>query len=202
MRLAVQPIKKLAATDNGAGRLSAFGQGLPRAPSQKELAGILKVTTRHLRRWEMAEEAANRPCSRPYSHADLWRLYQRRGGKGWDKTFAAQLGLSDVFERFDQMRDGCREAGSRHPRSDMAAMMLRSVATDGEESGVGDGLTPRIFSSGLAVAAKTQLRVILDCDRAREVLVKAFFEAALVAEAQPSHIRAVVVEASTTAISA
>jgi hypothetical protein len=61
---------------------------------------------------------------------------------------------------------------------------------------------PRIFSSGLAEAAKAQLCAILDCDHAREVLVKAFFEAALVAEAEPGCIRTVVVEAPTAAISA
>ncbi len=185
MRLAVQPTQKPAAAENGKGRLSAFGEGRRRTPSQKELAGILMVTTRHLRRWEMAEESANRPCSRPYSHADLWRLYQRRGKKGWDHAFASRLGFADIFERFDQMRLGHGEGGAADTRSTMAAMMLRSVATDGEEPFADADLTPRMFGAGLAVAAKTQLRTILNSEQARAILVKAFFEAALVAEARP-----------------
>lgn len=171
------------------GRLGVFGERGRRAPSQKELAGILNVTTRHLRRWEKAEEAAQRPCSRPYSQADMWRLYQRRGRRGWDKVFATQLGLADVFERFDRMRDGEGEAHARDSRSEMAVMMLQSVASDGTTAGNGGELAPRLFSVGLASAAKAQLRAILDCDQAREVFVKAFFEAALIAEAQPGLVR-------------
>jgi hypothetical protein len=202
MRLSSTSSAKPSVAKPGEVRLSAFEEKLRRAPSQKELAGIFKITTRHLRRWEMAEEAASRPCSRPYSHADLWRLYQRRGRKGWDRIFAAQLGLADVFERFDRMRDGGHEARMRDPRSEMAAMMLRSLVSDDAQGAGGDEVTSRIFSAGLASAAKAQLRAILDCDHAREVLVKAFFEAALVAEAQPGLIRGDVLESAESAMSA
>ncbi|MES2696113.1 MAG: hypothetical protein V4773_21755, partial [Verrucomicrobiota bacterium] len=165
-------------------RLSVFGEGLKRPPSQKELANILRVTTRHLRRWEDLEAAANRPCSRPYTHADLWHLYERRGRKGWDRFFAARSGLADVFERFDQIRCGAGAHGATDDRSTMAAMMLRSVATDGGGIAPGANSLPRMFGEGLAEAAKAQLLMIVDCTHAREVLVKAFFEAALIAEAQ------------------
>ncbi|MEO7799652.1 MAG: hypothetical protein ABIY47_18205, partial [Opitutaceae bacterium] len=91
MRLANHTTRKPVAAESGDARLSAFGGSLKRPPSQKELANILQVTTRHLRRWEELEAVANRPCSRPYSHADLWRLYERRGRKGWDRDFAARM---------------------------------------------------------------------------------------------------------------
>lgn len=184
MRLANQATRKPVATESGDARLSAFGGSLKRPPSQKELANILQVTTRHLRRWEELEAAADRPCSRPYTHADLWRLYERRGRKGWDRAFAARMGVADVFDRFDQMRCGGDAAGSKNDRFTMAAMMLRSVATDGTGSAAGADSLPRMFGAGLAEAAKAQLRMIVDCSHARDVLVKAFFEAALIAEAK------------------
>ncbi len=64
----------------------------------------------------------------------------------------------------------------------MAAMMLRSIAAEGDETDAES--LPRVFGAGLATAAKTQLRLIVDCAHARDVLVKAFFEAALIAEAK------------------
>jgi len=184
MRLAAEQIRKTTVADCDASQLSVFGVGQRRPPSQKELAGIFMVTTRHLRRWETAEQASNHPCSRPYSHADLWRRYQRRGCKGWDRAFAARLGLADVFERFDEMRLGCGESGSGNSQSVVAAMMLRSVVADNLMPSTDTELTPRMFGAELAVAAKIQLRAILRCERSREILVKAFFEAALVAEAR------------------
>ncbi len=81
-------------------------------------------------------------------------------------------------------------------------MMLRSVVSDDAQDAGGDEVTPRIFSAGLASAAKAQLRAILDCGQARELLVKAFFEAALVAEAQPGLIRGDVLESVAAAMSA
>ena len=184
MRLANQTTRKPVAAESGDARLSAFGGSLKRPPSQKELANILQVTTRHLRRWEELEAVANRPCSRPYTHADLWRLYERRGRKGWDRDFAARMGVADVFDRFDQIRCGDDACGSKDDRFTMAAMMLRSVATDGTGAAAGSDSLPRMFGAGLAEAAKTQLRMIVDCAQARDVLVKAFFEAALIAEAK------------------
>ena len=202
MRLCSPKIAEPTSADTGVGRLGVFSEGLRRAPSQKELAGILKVTTRHLRRWEMAEDVANRPCSRPYSLADLWRLYRRRGRRGWDKTFAAQLGLAEVFERFDRMRDGGGGTPATDSRSAMAVMMLQSIANVGTTAGNCGEHAPRIFSVGLAAAAKAQLRTILDCDQAREIFVKAFFEAALVAEAQPGLVQGGALELVESAIPA
>lgn len=184
MRLAAEPTRKSLAAKSGEARLSVFGEGLKCPPSQKELADILRVTARHLRRWEDLEAAANRPCSRPYTHADLWHLYKRRGRKGWDRFFAARSGLADVFERFDQIRCGSGAHGSTDDRFTMAAMMLRSVATGGAAMTAGANSLPRMFGAGLAEAAKSQLLLIVDCTHAQEVLVKAFFEAALIAEAQ------------------
>ena len=173
----------LAAGENGL-RLCAFGEGLKKAPSQKEMAGVLRVTTRHLRRWERAEAAANRCCSRPYTHADLWHLYQRRGTKGWDRSEAAGLGLSQVFERFDQMLLGSITKRPLDDRSTLVTLMLRSIAIDEKEAVPNANAYPHAFSAGLAKAAKTQLRLIVDCDHARELLAKAFFEAALITEAK------------------
>jgi hypothetical protein len=196
MRLASSPAQKESATPKKvvAGmrevvaahrepRLWTFGEGLKRAPSQKELALILRVTTRHLRRWENAEAASDRRCSRPYSHADLWHLYQRRGGKGWDRPEAARLGLVGIFECFDQMTPGNTPAQPQEERSVLAGLMLRSIAVDEQDGAPATGAFPRAFGAGLAIAAKMQLRMIVDCDQAREILVKAFFEAALIAEA-------------------
>ena len=185
MRLASEPTRKPSAIESGELRLSAFGGGLKRPPSQKELAGILRVTTRHLRRWESAEAAAHRPCSRPYTHADLWSLYQKHGRKGWDRETAARLGLAPVFQRFDEIRFGEFGGELKDDRSMTATLLLRSIA--GEDEGpvaAGDNPLPRMFGVGLARAGKAQLRSILDCTQARDILVKAFFEAALVAEAK------------------
>ena len=196
MRFASSPAQKESATPNKmvAGmreivadrrepRLWTFGEGLKRAPSQKELALILRVTTRHLRRWESAEAAADRRCSRPYSHADLWHLYQRRGGKGWDRPEAARLGLAGILEFFDQMIPGNTPAQPQDERSVLAGLMLRSIVVDSQDGGPATRAFPRAFGAGLAITAKSQLRLIVDCDQARDILVKAFLEAALIAEA-------------------
>lgn len=162
-------------------RLSAFGR-LRRPPSQKELASVLQITTRHLRRWELAEAAANTACSRPYTHSDLWRLYRRRGRKGWDMGAATRLGLADVFERFE--RFGCDATESKDERSLIAVMMLRSLLAEQSESNGRMVFLPLAFGSGLAQAAKSTLGAIMHCPEARQVLVKAFFEASLIAEAK------------------
>lgn len=184
MRLASEPMRKPSAVESDEVRLSAFGGGLKRQPSQKELAGILRVTTRHLRRWESAEAAANRPCSRPYTHADLWRLYQKHGRKGWDRETATRLGLAPIFQRFDAVRFGEFGGELKDDRSMTATLMLRSIAGDEGPVAAGGDPLPRMLGVGLAKAAKAQLRTIIDCAQARDILVKAFFEAALVAEAK------------------
>lgn len=172
------------AANHGEPRLSVFGEGLRRPPSQKELAGILGVTTRHLRRWENAEAAAGRTCSRPYTHADLWHLYQYRGRKGWDRHMGTRLGLAAVFERFDQIRFGDAKNEPKNGQSMLAALMLRSIAMNGGEAVTGEDSLPRMLETGLAEVARSQLRVIVSCDQACDLLVKAFFEASLIAEAK------------------
>ena len=184
MRFAKEQPRTLSASTSDEGGLSVFGESLRRAPSQKELATVFRVTARHLRRWEESEAAANRPCSRPYTHADLWRLYERRGRKGWDRAFAMRLGLSDVFERFDQMRGGDVGHGLEGDQFTIATMMLRSVASGGCSAGAEPISLPQMFGAGLAEAAKAQLRLIVSCPDARLILVKAFFEAALIADAK------------------
>ncbi len=199
MRLATHPAQKTFGALSSEPRLSAFGEGLRRPPSQKELASILQVTTRHLRRWERAEAAADSPCSRPFTHSDLWRLYQRRGRKGgWNREIATRLGLASIFERFDEIRYGClaREAGDE--RSTVAALMLRSIA-EGDAANDFNQM-PHMFGAGIAIAAKAQLRLIVDCVQARDILVKAFFEAALIAEA--THVRHEIEAGPPTALSA
>ena len=165
-------------------QLSFFGECIKRPPSQKGLAQVLDITTRHLRRWETAEDAAGRPCSRPYSHANLWHLYQRRGEKGWNRTEAGRLGLAEIFERFDRMIPGRVKAAEQDERSILAGLMLRSLVADELETAPGSSMLPRAFGAGLADAGKAQLRMIVECDQARDILVKAFFEAALIADAR------------------
>lgn len=162
MRLAAEATRKSLAVKSGEVSLSVFGEVLKRPPSQKELASILQVTTRHLRRWEDLETAANRPCSCPYTHADLWRLYERRGRKGWDRSFASRLGMADVFERFDQIRSGADTNDVKDDQCTTAALMLRSIATGGNGTMEGSSSVPLIFGSGLAEAARAQLRLIVD----------------------------------------
>ena len=181
MRLATQPTRKQFAALGSEPRLSAFGEGLKRPPSQKELANIFQVTARHLRRWERAEAAAGSPCSRPFTHSDLWRLYQRRGKKGWNREIATRLGLVSIFERFNEVRYGNGHGEPGDERSIVAALMLRSIAEG--EVGNGSNQMPHMFGTGIVTAAKAQLRLIVDCVQARDILVKAFFEAALIAEA-------------------
>lgn len=184
MRLPIKKSKKSSPIVQDAGKISVFGIGQGRAPSQKELTGILMITTRHLRRWEMEEASANQPCSRPYTHADLWRLFQRRGKKGWDRTFAERLGLVDVFLRFEALSAGAHTAGPLDNKSSLATMLLWSLISDSSEGGAGESALPKMLGAGMAVTAKAQLRQILECESAQAILVKAFFESALVAEAQ------------------
>jgi hypothetical protein len=62
--------------------------------------------------------------------------------------------------------------------------MLRGIAVDAQDGALATAAFPRAFGAGLAITAKSQLRLIVDCDQARDVLVKAFLEAALIAEAK------------------
>lgn len=176
--------RKSIAARSGEPWLFAFGEEVRRPPSQKELAGILQVTTRHLRRWENETAAAGCACSRPYTHADLWRLYQHRGRKGWDRDMAARLGLVSVFERFDQIRFGGEKRNPKDTPSMMAALMLRSIAIQEAEAASGAASLPRMFGAGLVEMARAQLRAIMDCEQACDLFVKAFLEAALIADAK------------------
>jgi hypothetical protein len=49
---------------------------------------------------------------------------------------------------------------------------------------IGAGSLPYMFGAGLTAAAKGQLRRIVECGQALDVLAKAFFEAALIAAAK------------------
>ncbi|AHF94130.1 hypothetical protein OPIT5_06115 [Opitutaceae bacterium TAV5] len=97
---------------------------------------------------------------------------------------ATRLGLASVFERFDQIRFGGEKREPKDGQSMMAALMLRSIAIDGDEEAAGEASLPRMFGTGLAEVARSQLRVIVSCDQACDLLVKAFFEASLIAEAK------------------
>ena len=122
MRLPINTPLRASPVVSDDGQKPVFGLARDRVSSQKELAEILMVTTRHLRRWEMDEANTNHLCSRPCTHADLWRLFQHRGNKAWDRAFAERLGMAEVFARFEAFRRGYkpphpklapREAGAR-----------------------------------------------------------------------------------------
>ena len=155
---------------------------LQRPPSQKELANVLGVTTRHLRRWEQAERATGHPCSRPYTPADLWRIYQRRRPKSWDRAEAARLRLAPLFAQFDEILGRDAPPGkSNDPPATLTALMLESLALD-DANPAGSFALPQPMRANLARAAKEQLREIFGCAPARNVLIRAYFEAALLAD--------------------
>lgn len=79
---------------------------------------------------------------------------------------------------------GERASAPLDNKSTLATMLLRSLITDPAEDGAGEGGLPKMFGAGMAATAKAQLRQIFDCESAQAILVKAFFESALVAEAQ------------------
>lgn len=185
MRLRI-PSRDPAIVRSGAGKTSArelSAIALARAPSQKELAGVLRVTTRHLRRWETAEAAAGRPCSRPYTASDLWRLLNYRHGKGWDREEASRLHLTALFDQFEKVNAPEVAAPTQQDDFSVSFLMLRSIAWD--ESPPGQQV-PRMLAANLANSARDQLRAILGCERGRSILVRAFFEAALVSEQSPA----------------
>lgn len=161
---------------------------LSRPPSQKELATVFGITTRHLRRWEQSENEAGRPCSRPYSAADLWRLYQRRYPKKWDPAAAARLRLAPLFEQFDGIMGRNAATAECNEQTTLTGLMLRSLACDEDAVPLGMPPLPQPLRASLARAAKQQLRGILDCDRARTAFLRAFFEAALLADAGRTHL--------------
>lgn len=163
---------------------------LARPPSQKELANVFRVTTRHLRRWEHAEREAGRPCSHPYSTADLWRLYQRRYPKLWDRAEAVRLRLESVFDQFDAMLGRGCDTSPPDENATATTLMLKCLAWDGAETPAGTLGLPHPLRAKFAQAAREQLREILLCGAARETLARAYFEATLLAQtgaiSQPS----------------
>lgn len=161
------------------------GGPLARAPSQKELAYLLRVSTRHLRRWESAEAAAGRPCSRPYTAADLWRLYAYRRGKGWDHAEAQRLRLAPLFQQFDEMSATASTKQNYGDHFSLTLLMLKSIAWETASVVPGESI-PRALTANLAFSAREQLRTILGCERGRTLLVRAFFEAALVSDSHPA----------------
>gem|GEM_PF-6084161 len=93
----------------------------------------------------------------------LWRLYQRRGRKGWNREIATRLGLASIFERFDEIRYGSVAGEPRDERSIVAALMLRSIAEGEGEGANSSNQMPQMFGTGIVNAAKAQLRLIVDC---------------------------------------
>lgn len=145
-----------------------------------------------------------------------WRTRQCSLFEGWDE-------FSGTWPRWGMMLAGecsalsmpahltsASESGSwpapnlpqrpQDERSVLAGLMLQNLALEEGEIIQGAASLPRAFGSSLAKAAKIQLRMIVDCDQAREILVKAFFEAALIAEAK--HVPTAIEENSAPVISA
>ncbi len=155
---------------------------LARTPSQKELACVFGITTRHLRRLEELESSLSQPCSRPYATADLWHLFRRRHPKRWNRAEAERLRLTALFTQFEQILSPQDPADPLNDQHSAALLMLRSIAWHDSTHLMGTAALPKLLGENLAQSAREQLRVILHCPRARVVLAHAFFEAALVAE--------------------
>jgi hypothetical protein len=68
-------------------------------------------------------------------------------------------------------------------------MLLRSLISDPGDDEAGEGGLPKTFGAGMATIAKAQLRQILEYESAQAILVKAFIEAAFVAEAQQGFVQ-------------
>jgi hypothetical protein len=158
---------------------------IKRPPSQKELATVFGITTRHLRRWEQAEQEIGHTCGRPYSAVDLWRLYQRRYPKKWDRAEGARLQLAALLDRFDAIlgRNATSVEGDDHTA--LTILMLKSLAWEGDIVPAGTLALPLPMRTNLVRAAKEQLRSILACVPAREVLSRAYFEAVLLTDSNP-----------------
>lgn len=167
---------------SSADELRIATEPLKRAPSQKELASILGVTTRHLRRWEHAENKLGRAACRPYTAADLWRLYLRRYPKKWNCAAATRLQLAPLFHRFEELLNNGTPREGANERSTLSVLMLKSLASDESQIDAGASVLPRPLGANLVHAAKEQLREILASAAARDILVRAYFEAALVAD--------------------
>lgn len=152
------------------------------APSQKELALVFRITTRHLRRWEEAEASEGRQCSRPYNRTDLWNLYLRRGGKGWDREQAQRLGLGTLFVTFDQIASTPAVPPTQDDRSAVASLLLRSLSAD--ETEIAANHLPRAVTQVLTETAKKQISRLMACEKSRALLVRAFLEGALIADVE------------------
>lgn len=158
---------------------------LARTPSQKELACVFGITTRHLRRLEDLESTLNQPCGHPYTASDLWRLFRRRHPKRWDKAEAERLKLADLFTQFEQMLSPHAGMDALDEQSSVAVLMLRSIAWQDAAPPAGAAALPKLLGGNLAQSARQQLRAILQCADARAVLARAFFEAAIMADSSP-----------------
>ena len=192
MRLRASPVtaecgSQIISGANSAGRehQTSTAAKLAQAPSQKELAGVFGITTRHLRRLEDLESSGNQPCSRPYTASDLWRLFRRRHPKRWNRAEAERLELAGLFTQFEQMLSPRDTTDPSDDHSSVALLMLRSIAWQDNASAAGTPALPRLFGANLAQAAREQLRDILQCPSARAVLARAFLSAALLADSSP-----------------
>jgi hypothetical protein len=159
---------------------------LARTPSQKELAYVFGITSRHLRRLEEMESSGNQPCGRPYNAFDLWRLFRRRHPKRWNRAEAERLKLADLCTQFEEMLFPRGVNGPSDDYNSVALLMLGSIAWQDHSDLAGASALPRLLGANLAQSTREQLRAILQCPDARAVLARAFFEAALMADSSPS----------------
>jgi transcriptional regulator with XRE-family HTH domain len=160
----------------------------PSPLSQKQLAAILRITSRHLRRLENMLTANNIPCERPYSVCDLFRIFRVRSGRGWDREFAARVGVDELFDRFETLLQPERVIGQD---TEWLSIALASMAADDRDSlPVPDARSvPVSIRQSLKEVMKMQLRAILLNRRSREILLGAFLEATLALEAGACEVR-------------
>ncbi|MEO6874883.1 MAG: hypothetical protein ABI222_08680, partial [Opitutaceae bacterium] len=130
------------------------------------------------------ESCEGRHCSHPYNRTDLWNLYRHRCGKGWDRDQAQRLGLAEMFVAFDRMASKASTPQTADDRFVIAGFMLRSLSAD--ETRIVESNLPRAVALALAETAKKQLSELMACDGARDLLIRAFLEGALIADVDRS----------------
>lgn len=152
--------------------------------SQKELAAVLMITARHLRRIELKVQKRFAETTRPYTSRALWQIFKLRGRRGWDASFAAQVGIADLLSKFEAL--SIRGEPDRRPFG-WPDLFLEAIADDGTAPRTTFEALPKSAMGEVAGLAKSRLRSILANSKARRVLIGAFFEASLLADDSPSH---------------
>jgi hypothetical protein len=69
---------------------------------QTDMANLLAVTTRQVRRWERNADKEGRPYARPYDRSALAHILLQRRTLRWSREWAERLGLLDVFEELER----------------------------------------------------------------------------------------------------